>query len=109
MYAILRRNSFDPAKLAKAEHALAEFQMLHATQPGYAGSIVVDTGDNQRFAVSLWETEQDAQAGQSGLLPHVRRLLEPVMAGPSQLVGVGEVVASDLVRTASARQPKEQP
>jgi hypothetical protein len=106
MYAILRRNSYDAAKLGQAEQAIDEFQALHAAQPGYAGSIVVDIGDGQRFAVNLWETEQDAAAGQSALVPHLQRLLEPLMAGPSELVGVGRVVAIDRARIGPAQDPK---
>jgi hypothetical protein len=61
MYAIIRKNAYDPAKLAHAGPALAEFQDLHAAQPGYAGSIDVDAGDGKRIIVNLWQTEQDAR------------------------------------------------
>jgi hypothetical protein len=98
MYAIIRKNTYDPAKLAHAGHVLGEFQALHAAQPGYAGSIDVDAGQGQRIIVNLWETEQDARAGLEVLVPYLQRLLEPLMAGPSQLVGFGEVAASDLTR-----------
>ena len=98
MYAIIRKNTYDPGKLAQAGPALAEFQALHAAQPGYAGSIDVDAGDGQRVIVNLWQTEQDARAGLEALVPHLQRLLEPLMTGPSQLVGFGEVAASDLTR-----------
>lgn len=96
MYAIIRKNTFSPGKLAQAGPALAEFQALHTAQPGYVGSIDIDVGQGQRVVVNLWQTEQDARSGQTILLPHVRRLLEPLMTGPSQLVGSGEVAASDL-------------
>lgn len=96
MYAIIRKNAYDPAKLAQAGHALAAFQALHAAQPGYAGSIDVDAGDGQRIVVNLWHTEQDARAGLTQLVPHLQRLLEPLMTGPSQLIGSGEVAATDL-------------
>ena len=99
MYAIIRKNAYDPAKLAHAGPALAEFQDLHAAQPGYAGSIDVDAGDGQRIIINLWQTEHDARAGMTVLVPHLRRLLEPLMAGPSQLLGVGEVAASDLAQS----------
>jgi hypothetical protein len=98
MYAIIRKNTYDPAKAAHAAPALTEFQELHAAQPGYAGSIEVDAGDGQRIIVNLWQTEQDARAGMMVLVPHLQRLLEPLMTGPSQLIGVGEVAASDLTR-----------
>jgi hypothetical protein len=98
MYAIIRKNIYDATKLAQAGPALAEFQALHAAQPGYAGSIDIDTAGGQRIVVNLWQSEQDARAGQTVLVPHVQRLLEPLMAAPSQLVGSGQVAASDLTR-----------
>jgi hypothetical protein len=39
MYAIIRKNTYDPGQLAQAGPALAQFQALHAAQPGYAGGI----------------------------------------------------------------------
>ncbi len=98
MYAIIRKNTYDPSNLADAGSVLAEFRDLHAAQAGYAGSIEVDVGDGQRVVVNFWKTEQDARAGQMVLVPHVQRMLEPLMAGPSQLLGAGEVAASDLPR-----------
>ncbi len=44
MYAIVRENTFDKAKLAQGANAMAEFQELHAQQPGYSGTIVIDAG-----------------------------------------------------------------
>ena len=96
MYAIIRKNTYDPGKLEYAGPALAQFQALHAAQPGYAGTIEVDTGAGHRIIVNLWHTEQDARAGMAALVPHVQRLLGPLMVGPSQLIGVGEANASDL-------------
>ena len=64
-------------------------------QPGYAGSIVVD--DGQHFiAVNLWQSEHDAAAGRAAIGTQVQRLLEPLMATPAQLLGAGEVVATNL-------------
>lgn len=97
MYAIIRKNTYDPGKLAQAGPALAEFQALHAAQPGYIGSIDVDTGQGQRIIVNLWHTERHARAGMTVLVPQVQRLLGPLMIGLSQLIGSGEVAASDLI------------
>jgi hypothetical protein len=96
MYAIVRKNTYDPERLADAADTLGELRQLHSAQPGYVGSIEIDAGDGHRVVVNLWETEQDASAGQTVLVPHVRRLLEPLMVGPSQLIAVGEVAATDL-------------
>ena len=96
MYAIVRDNLYDSAKLAQGGDQLAEFQALHARQPGYRGTIVVDAGNGRWLAVNLWETAEHAEAARQALLPEVRRLLEPLMARPSQLIATGPVVLADL-------------
>jgi hypothetical protein len=102
MYAVLRLNSFDPVKLAVAADRLQEFDKIHAAQPGYVGSVVVNLGAGRRFVLNLWETEQHGAAALQVLGPEVGRLLGPLMAAPSQLIGAGTVLSSDLVRAASA-------
>jgi hypothetical protein len=102
MYAVLRLNSFDPAKLVVSADRLEEFDKLHAAQPGYVGSVVVDLGAGRRIALNLWETEQHSAAALQVLGQQVGRLLGPLMAAPSQLIGAGPVLSSDLVRAASA-------
>lgn len=98
MYAIVRDNTYDPAKLAQGGEQLAEFQALHARQPGYRGTIVVDAGNGRWLAVNLWETEEHATAALPAMMPEVQRLIEPMMAGPSHLIGAGPVVLTDLTR-----------
>ena len=97
MYAILRLNSFDSDKLAASSERLEEFDKVHAAQPGYIGSVVVDLGAGRRFALNLWESEQRSAAALSTLGPEVARLLAPLMSSPSELIGVGTVISSDLV------------
>jgi hypothetical protein len=95
MYAIIRQYRYDPAARDRAGQLIAQAQALHAGQPGYAGSLTVDDGQ-QLTAVNLWHTEPDAAAGRAAIGPRVQRLLEPLMASPSQLLAAGQVVASDL-------------
>jgi hypothetical protein len=102
MYAVLRLNSFDPVKLGVSADGLKEFDKIHAAQPGYVGSVVVDLGAGRRFALNLWETEQRSASAMQILSPEVGRLLGPLMAAPSQLIGSGPVLSSDLVRATSA-------
>ena len=95
MYAIVRRYAYNSATISRAGQALAAAQELHAAQPGYAGGIVVD--DGQHFiAVNLWQSEHDAAAGRAAIGTQVQRQLGPLMATPSQLLGAGQVVATDL-------------
>ncbi len=100
MYAVLRLNSFDPDKLEKSGHQLEEFDRIHASQPGYAGSIVVDLGSGRRFMVNLWQSEHASKAAFERLMPEVDRLLTPLLSAPSEFIGAGPVIAEDLSEAA---------
>lgn len=99
MYAIVRENTFEQAKLAQGEKHFAEFQELHAQQPGYSGTIVIDAGEGRQLSVNLWDTEEHASAALPAMVPVVRRLIEPMMTGPSRPIGAGPVVLTDLTRS----------
>jgi hypothetical protein len=98
MYAIVRDTTYDPAKLRDGSDQIAEFQEIHARQPGYRGTVVVDVGNGRWLSVNLWESEQHSQAALPAMIPVVQRLIEPLTAGPSQLVGAGPVVLTDLAK-----------
>lgn len=91
MFAIVRINSFDEHKLADATTDLRAFARLHASQPGYAGSVTVKLAEGRRLTVNLWDSELHAATGLSNLRAQVGRVLEPVMTAPSQLIGAGPV------------------
>jgi hypothetical protein len=74
-----------------------EFQALHARQPGYEGSFVIDAGDCCMFSLTLWQTAHHAAAARVVLEPVVRRALNPLMTAPSRLLGTGPVVVKDVV------------
>ena len=92
MYAILRVNTYDPEKLAAAAHRMEEFNRLHAAQPGAEGSIGVDLGEGRRFVLNAWDSVEASRAGQRVLVPHLQRLLVPLMSQPSEFLGAGPVV-----------------
>lgn len=97
MYAIVRLNHFDPALLDDGAAQLEEFDRLHAEQPGFVGSLVVDLDAGRRVVVNLWESEERAKAGLRVLGPAVGRLVAPLMSSPSELIGIGNVIRNDLV------------
>ena len=99
MQAVLRLNTYDTAKLTEHADQLAEFDRIHAAQPGYLGSVVVDIGSGRRFIINLWDTDEHRMAAMEALGPEVARLVNPVLTAPSELIGVGEVISSDLVPT----------
>jgi hypothetical protein len=97
MYAIVRQYEYEPTKLASAAPTLTEVAELHASQPGYAGSLLIDDG-SRLIAVNLWDSEQAAAAGRATIGPRVQRLLEPLAAAPTRLIAAGEVRANDFHR-----------
>jgi hypothetical protein len=98
MYAVVRDNQYDPAKLTEGQGQLAEFQAIHARQPGATGTLLIDAGNGHLLTINLWETEEHAAAALPTLVPEVQRLLEPMMSAPSRLIASGTVVQTDLGR-----------
>ncbi len=93
MYAVLRINPYDEEKVAASAHRLEEFDRIHAAQPGFAGSVVVDLSGGRRFVVNLWESEEHGRAALARLRPEVDRLVLPLLSAPSEFVGAGPVIA----------------
>lgn len=104
MQAVVRMTDYDPAALADAGDRMRQFERAHAAQRGYAGNAVVDLGDGERIMITLWESKEHAAAARSALGPVVQELLAPIERTPSRLLGVGEVIATDLT-LATARTP----
>jgi len=99
MYAIVRETTYDAAALEQGQAQLDEFQALHASQDGYAGTVVVELAEGRWLTVNLWSSPEAASAALPVMVPAVRRLLDPMMAGPSRMIGAGRVVLTDLRRT----------
>ncbi len=102
MYAVVRLNSFDPSKLSASSDTLDQFDRVHAAQPGFLGTVVVDLQAGRRLVVNLWESEGRAAEALSVLGPEVRRLLNPLMSNPSELLGAGTVISTDLTPSTGA-------
>jgi hypothetical protein len=98
MYAIVRDATYDPTRLAQGTAQLDEFDAIHASQPGYRGSIVVDVGHGRRLSVNVWEAAAAAQATLPTMVPEVERLVNPLLTEPATLVGEGPVVTADLAK-----------
>ncbi|MFL5560798.1 MAG: hypothetical protein ACJ79K_04905 [Gemmatimonadaceae bacterium] len=96
MYAIVRESTYNPAMLEQGDERIEQFQAVHARQPGYAGTVVIEVGSGRWLTINLWDTEKDATAALPVMAPMVQRLLEPMMAGPSRIIGAGRVVLTDL-------------
>jgi hypothetical protein len=99
VYAILRINSYEPGALAAGTDRMAEFDRLHAAQPGFIGSAVVDLGGGRRFVLNLWDSVEASRAGLRVLAPEVERLLVPLMSAPSQFLGAGPILSWPTARS----------
>lgn len=99
MYAIVRETTYDPVALEQGQARLDEFQALHAEQPGYRGTLVVELSVGRWLTVNLWDAPESASAALPAMVPAVHRLLEPMMTAPSQVIGAGRVVLTDLRKT----------
>jgi hypothetical protein len=91
MYAVVRDNQYDPAKLAQGQAQLEQFQGLHDRQPGALGTLIVDAGNDRWITINLWDSQAHATAALPGLVPEVQRLIEPLLAAPSRLIAAGPV------------------
>ena len=100
MRAVMRVNTFDEDKLGAASEQLDEFDRIHAEQRGFVGNVTVDLGAGRRFVLNLWESAADQQAGLQALGPLVERLVNPLLAEPSELIGDGDVIGFDIDPTA---------
>ncbi len=96
VYAVIRRNRYDRAKLAQGRQQLDEFDEIHARQPGFRGTISIDCGNDSVVVLNLWESEEQAKAGLEVLRPVVQRLLVPLLATESELIGEGNVIADSV-------------
>lgn len=78
--AVIRDNRFDPEKLASGTGLIEQFQATHAAQAGYRGNIMIDAGNGRDLLVTLWESEEKAQAVSAVLEPAIRQFVGPILA-----------------------------
>jgi|SRR5690348_16484501 len=95
MEAVLRINTFETKNLRQAMRAMQELEHAHADFPGYLGTLTVDLGEGRVFVANLWSSEKERLAGLAGLGALADRLLTPLLAKPSELVGIGTIVSSN--------------
>jgi heme-degrading monooxygenase HmoA len=91
MYAIVRKNTYDPGKLAQGQQQLAEFDAVHARQDGFRGTVSIDVGDNQVVVINFWDSREAAKAGFDQMRPVAEKLVQPLLASDSTLLGEGPV------------------
>jgi len=96
MYAVVRETIYPPDRPLAERPEFTAFQDAHAAQPGYRGTIVTHLGDGRHVTVTLWDTAEHMDAARNAIGPAVKRLIEPLMAQPTRLLGTGEVAYTDI-------------
>ena len=97
MFAVFRETTYPTGLDLRESPEFQEFQKAHSERPGYKGTVVTNTGGGRFLTVTLWETAEDMHAAREALGPVVGRLLDPLMASPSTLLGTGEVIVNDII------------
>lgn len=98
MFATVREVTFDPEKLARGRGQIEEFARIRARQPGYHGSAAVDAGDGRVLTITLWETQEQAEAARPALEPEAQRLMGPLWTAPSRVIASGPVLHDDIAK-----------
>ena len=98
MYAIVRETTTKSGNEEQAAPLRQEFQQLRARQPGYRGSVTVDAGEGRMLILSLWDSQEQAEAGGRVLTPEAERLMGDSWTGPPRILGAGTVRQDDLSR-----------
>ena len=106
MYAVARLNTYDLDKLTAAGDSLTDFDIAHASQPGYLGSLVVDLQHGQRLILNLWQSEEHSVAARAALGSQIGRAINPLLTQPSHFLGSGSVLSADLHRIPDMTLPR---
>ena len=99
MFAVVREATYDATKRASASKQVEEFARIRAQQAGYRGTVTVEAGDGRTLTLALWESKAQQEAASATLTPEAQRLMGPLWTTPARIVGSGEVIQNDLVKT----------
>ena len=96
MFVRIRESSYHPGAYEQGGAAREEFYALRNQQPGYRGSTMMDAGDGRTVTVTVWESEQAADAAGTILQAQAERLLGPLWNRPSRVVYQGPVIGDEI-------------
>src|SRR5262245_47401244 len=101
MYMILRRVKIQPelveVSIRRLEQGLVP---LVRSEPGFVASYLVRAAEDEGLSITIFETKQQAEAGNRKSLEWARDQILPLAQGPAEVVGFGEV----LIREGKAEQ-----
>jgi heme-degrading monooxygenase HmoA len=95
MFAEVGRNTLD-AQHPPDLDVVRQMQDVLSQQPGYRGYLAVDTADDQRVFVRLWDSAEAAEAARNSaaVKAFVARHVSPGVTR-REVIGYGEVVHHD--------------
>ena len=93
MYASIRRAKGKPGSIAEAIQKTEQgFLPILSQVPGFVAYYLVDLGDDTVATVSIFQDKAGAEESSRRAQDWVKGSLAPLMAGPLEIIGVGEVV-----------------
>ena len=93
MYTIMRRLKVQRHLVEEAVKITEQmFLPILSKEPGFIEFYSVLVSENEAVSISLFETKEQAEAGNSKALAWAREQLFPLALGPAEILGAGEVV-----------------
>jgi heme-degrading monooxygenase HmoA len=93
MYAIIRRIKVQPHLLEElAQRTEHGFLPLLRKEPGFVEFYVVRAGEDEGLSISIFETKEEAEEGNSKAFEWAKDQLFPLSKGPAEVVGIGEIL-----------------
>lgn len=105
MYAIMRRLKVQPHRTEEAIKKTEQvFLPVLSKETGFLAFYSILVSENEAVSISLFETKEQAEAGNDRALAWAREQLFPLALGPAEMLGAGEVVLHQEKETETARK-----
>ncbi len=104
MYTIIRRLKVKPHLVEEAIKRTEQvFLPVLRNEPGFLEFYSILVSEHEAVSISLFETKEQAEAGNNKALEWAREQLFPLAQGPAEILGAGEVVLHQKQETEKAR------
>ena len=92
MYVAIRRQKIQPGLIDEAVRRVEdELVPIISSVPGFVEYDVVQVGEDVGITISVFETQEQAEEANRRAADWVKQNIAPLVAGPPEIVGVGEV------------------
>jgi heme-degrading monooxygenase HmoA len=93
MYLVIRRINVHPHLVEESVRRIEQGLVpLVSRQAGFVEFYLAQVGANEGLTISIFETQQEAEAGNTASLAWAKEQIFPLAQGPAEMIGVGEVL-----------------